>query len=397
MKKSWTPWDSVVLVLLLGLLGLFYAGFYRPDPQMPGQVKIILWAARIGFPLFAAGILAAYRLWRTGRLKGSSIGVAIFGVVFALLLAYPVVSHIYARTFRERIEAYHPYLQLAPNDVKLRPASPGEQPFRIFCLGGSTTEYRDHDGRGWPDRLEVLLRDALPGRAVEVYNAGRQWYTSEHLLIEYATNLWPLHPDMVIVMEAINDLLHNADFSKFSFGPFRPDYGHFHGPAYRLIRRPSLEETAAQVFRWIWNSRPREVVDTDVFPGLASFERNLVALADLARAGGATVVFMTQPNLYKDAMTEAEEAALLMVRNEAVGRDKQWSTATARRGMQAYNEILRAVAARGGHLLIDLEKSVPKTLEYLSDDVHYLKPGFDRVAETVAAALRSAGLEAARR
>lgn len=394
MKKPWTLVDSVVLVLLFGLLGFFYAGFYRPDPGMPGKARIILWAARIGFPLFALGILAAYRSWRTGRLKGSSIGAAVFGTVFALLVAYPIISHIYGRTFRERIDQYHPFLQLAPNEVKLRPEPAGERPFHIFCLGGSTTEFRDRSGQGWPDRLEALLKDALPGRAVEVYNAGREWYTSEHLLIEYATNLRPLKPDMVIVMEAINDLLHNADFSKFSSGPFRPDYGHFHGPVYRLIRRPSLVETAAQVFRWIWNSRPREVIDTDVFPGLEPFERNLIALAGLARAGGASVVFMTQPNLYKETMTAAEEAALLMVRNEAVGRDKQWSTATARRGMQAYNEAIRAVAARGRHLLIDLEKNVPKTLEYLWDDVHYLTPGFDRVAEIAAAALRSAGLDA---
>ena len=246
MKKPWSLVDSLVIALLLVLLGLFYAGFYRPDPGMPGKAKIILWAARIGFPLFALGILAAYRAWRTGRLKGSTIGAAVFGIVFALLVAYPIVSSIYGRTFRERIDEYHPFLQLAPHEVKLRPAPAGERPFRIFCLGGSTTEFRDRSGRGWPDRLEALLKDALPGRAVEVYNAGRQWYTSEHLLIEYATNLRPLKPDMVIVMEAINDLLHNADFSKFSFGPFRPDYGHFHGPVYRLIRRPSLAETAAR-------------------------------------------------------------------------------------------------------------------------------------------------------
>lgn len=393
--RPWSFLDAIVLGVLIILLGAFYAGFYRPDARMAGMVKILLWAVRIGFPPIALGILAAYRSWRTGRLKGSSIGATAFGIFFALLLVYPVVSQIYGRSFRKNAGMYHPFLQLAPNDLKIRPVPEGELPFRIFCLGGSTTEFRDPEGRGWPDRLEALLRDSLPGRPVEVYNAGRQWFTTEHLLIQYATDLRPLRPDMIIVMEAINDLLQNADFSYYSFGPFRADYGHFHGPAYRLIFRPTLEETAARIFRSIWNHRPRQVIDTDVFPGRESFRRNLVALADLARAGGAAVIFMTQPSLYKETMTAAEEASLVMVRVEAVGPDKQWSTATARRGMEAYNDVIRAVSGGPGQFLIDLDRSVPKTLEYFWDDVHYLGPGFDCVAETVAAALRSGRLSAA--
>jgi lysophospholipase L1-like esterase len=396
-SRRWAVLDFIVVLVLGGLLSLFYAGFFRADPRMAGSVKAVLWAVRIGFPPAALGLLAVYRLWRTGRVKGSSLGAAAFGTVFALLVAYPIGIRIYDRSFRKNIGGYHPFLQLAPNDLKLRPSSAGERPFRIFCLGGSTTEYRDPDGRGWPDRLEALLRDAWPGRTVEVYNAGRQWYTTEHMLIHYATNLRPLAPDMVIVMEAVNDLLQNADFSYYSFGPFRPDYGHFHGPAYRLIRRPTLEETAGRIFRSMWNHRPREVIDTDVFPGREAFERNLVALADLIRVGGASVVLMTQPCLYKEPISAAEEAALVMVNVEAVGPAKRWSAATARRGMDAYNGIVRVVAARGGYLLIDLERAVPKTLEYFWDDVHYLKPGFERVAGIVAAALRSARPDVSRR
>ena len=72
-----------------------------------------------------------------------------------------------------------------------------------------------------PTRVQARLRDADTARPVEVSNLGRQWYTSHHSLINYASNLRPLRPDVVVVMHAINDVLHNADFSYFSRGPFR--------------------------------------------------------------------------------------------------------------------------------------------------------------------------------
>jgi len=380
--------DFVAPLLLALLMAWVYIGFFHSDPRIDGTARVLLWAMKIGYPPAALLVLMAYHLWRTKRLSGMSIIAALAGMVVALLLAYPIASYIYARSFLKDVGMYHPYLQLAPREIHLRDSNEGH-PFRIFCLGGSTTEFRDQSGRGWPERLEGHLRKARPDRAIEVYNAGRQWYTTEHMLIHYATNIRHLAPDAVILMEAINDLLQNADFSYFSFEAFRPDYGHFYGPVYRIIRRPSLEQKVLGGLGSMWNHKPRQVVDTNSFPGLESFERNLMALVEMAKSGGASVVLMTQPNLYKEPMSDAEEAALAMVRVEAVGQDKQWSTGTARRGMEAYNSVIRKVAAREDCLFIDLEKAIPKSLEYFGDDVHYRGPAFDLVAETVAAGLQS--------
>ncbi|MEI6126676.1 MAG: hypothetical protein WCQ99_09020, partial [Pseudomonadota bacterium] len=94
-----------------------------------------------------------------------------------------------------------------------------------------------------------------------------------------------------------------ADFSYFSFGSFRKDYGYFYGPVYRLINRPSVLQTLYMLFRSMWHYQSREIINTDVFPGVAPFERNLHTLIDLARIDGTAVVLMTQPNLYKNSMT----------------------------------------------------------------------------------------------
>jgi len=125
------------------------------------------------------------------------------------------------------------------------------------------------------------------------------------------------------------------------------------------------------------------MVETDKFPGLASFTQNLRTLISLARLDNTTVILMTQPSLYKVNMTASEFAALRMLRNGATGRRRQWSTGTAARGMSAYNDAIRQLAEAEGYGLVDLETAIPKTLEYFSDDVHYRAKTFDLIAEHV--------------
>ena len=261
----------------------------------------------------------------------------------------------------------------------------GVEPFRIFCLGGSTTEFGDSQGRGWPSRLEERLQAKALDRPIEVHNLGRQWYTSLHTVHNYVANLRHNRPDLIIVTHGINDLLLNADFSHLSAGPFRDDYGHFYGPVTRLVASPSLPQLLlGRVRRSIWYYTPPEEVRIGEFPGIEPFRRYLNALIDLARLDGTRVVLMTQPFLAKEPMSDEERAALAMVNFEAVGSGKQWTPYTAVRGMEAYNEAVRQVARDRGVVLVDLESAVPKTLEYFYDDVHYRDKAFDLVADYVA-------------
>jgi hypothetical protein len=87
-------------------------------------------------------------------------------------------------------------------------------------------------------------------------------------------------------------------------------------------------------------------------------------------------------------MTDRELSSLSMLRFEAIGPRKAWSVGTARRGMERYNATLRKVARDRSLVLIDLEKAVPKTLEYFEDDVHYRDKAFDVIASHVAGGLR---------
>ncbi|MBN1103692.1 MAG: SGNH/GDSL hydrolase family protein [Deltaproteobacteria bacterium] len=385
--KRYSTVEISILVILSIVLGFVYAGLFRADPyalkRFGSLYKIaILWGTRIGIPLLAIGAVWLYNGIRAGRVSPVNIGLAGASLLVTLLLLYPIASSFYsAARIESKIREYHPFLQLNPPAFDRKGFL--TDGFQVAFLGGSTTEFEDSNGVGWPDRVQKLFFNRFDRKDVKVFNLGRQWYTTLHTLINYEVNIRDLKPDMIVVMHNINDLLQNADFSYFSHGTFREDYGHFYGPVDLLI-------TGRNLFRVLWERidfwwyKPRKIVNQTEFPGLVSFERNLNAIIDLAEKAGTRVVLMTQPYILKSEMTQQELEHLHMLNTEAVGKDKRWSTFTALKGMEAYNEMTRRVSESRTVPLIDLEKAVPKSLEYFSDEVHYKDRTFDLVAEYIA-------------
>ena len=54
-----------------------------------------------------------------------------------------------------------------------------------------------------------------------------------------------------------------------------------------------------------------------------------------------------------------------------------------RSSMQAFNEATRQVARATDASLVDLEPAIPKSLDYMYDDVHYTRKGASLVAHEV--------------
>lgn len=79
---------------------------------------------------------------------------------------------------------------------------------RIVCLGGSTTYGVDvGDNETWPAILELFLLGSLPGKQVEVLNAGVPGYISAHSLYNFENELQKFNPDFVIVLDGLNDII----------------------------------------------------------------------------------------------------------------------------------------------------------------------------------------------
>ncbi|MFC2061232.1 SGNH/GDSL hydrolase family protein [Elusimicrobiota bacterium] len=325
-----------------------------------------------------------YRKIKAGQIELKNAAMVAISIFMALLIIYPILSLYY---YREKdLGKYHPYFQLAPNKV---PAAlqTKENSLVIICLGGSTTEFKDSAGLGWPKRVEQLLQNQLKNKNVSVLNQGRQWYTTLHSLINYETNLRQHKPDVLIVMHTINDLLHNADFSYFSHGSFREDYGHFYGPVNDLITRVSLEKRLLNFIGHFWYHFSRKTIDTETFPGEISFENNLKTLIDIAKKDKTRIVLVTQPSLYRKNIPEHFKSALYMLNSEAIGPNYKWSYNTALSGFERYNSIIRRIAREYNVDLIDLETQIPKTLEYFKDDVHYHDKTFTLVSSEITKAL----------
>jgi hypothetical protein len=197
---------------------------------------------------------------------------------------------------------------------------------------------------------------------------------------------------MIIVMQSINDLAHNADFAYFSHGPFRDDYGHFYGPINRVLEHPGLFNYLRTSLKSYWYHTPRDIVDTDTFPGLPSYENKLRAIIDLAQHDSTTVVLMTEAFLFKEPISDQERAALYMISHETIGPTKQWSLGTAIRGMNAYNNVCRKLADEKHLPLVDIERRIPKTLDYFYDEVHFQDTAHVIIAHTIADQLTASGL-----
>jgi len=384
------------LVLFLIVAGYVYLGFFHPDPYYTKdiyvpRVKVVLVLLRVLFPVLIAFLLFLYSGIRRGKIRISQIALAVGSMGFVALLVYPFANGYFQKHYLQNVELFHPYLQLTPHDFNIRPGERNKK-FVIVCLGGSTTEFKNHSGVSWTDILDSLLRNTIPGKTVEVYNEGRQWYTMQHSLFHYEVNIRPKHPDMVIVMQSINDLAQNADFAYFSHGKFRDDYGHFYGPINRVLERQTLLDYCWTMMKGCWYYTPRTVIDTDQFPGLPTYENKLNTIVDVAQHDSTTVVLMTEAFLFKKPITDEENDALYMLHHETIGPEKEWSLETAIRGMNAYDNVCRRVAADRHLLLIDLERTVPKSLRFFYDEVHYQDTTHSLVAHTIVERLIQSGL-----
>lgn len=378
---------AAVAILLVTALGWhILSGFFRPDPYVLEKgraMKLLLLALQSAVVLGVAAAIAVIVLWARRKLQPLYLLLMLFAVIAAVLLGYPAAEYLYQRSYARQIEKFHPYLQLTPHTVALR--RPAGEGLSILCLGGSTTEFADGEKKGWVGRLDRLLKEKHPD--VEVYNGGRQWYTTQHTLINYLLNMRSLKPDMIVLMQSVNDMLINADFAYISAADFRGDYGHFHGPVNRIIRRKSLPDFVFEMIGGMWNHTPREQVTRSELPGLESFSRNVRTLMEIAALDGTSVVLMSEPSLFKNEMSQDELKALHLINYESVGATRRWAPAAGLDGMQRYNQQMRALAEAHGVPFIDLDALVPKSLEYFYDEVHYRLPGYDRVAEAVASAL----------
>lgn len=286
--------------------------------------------------------------------------------------------------------------ELTVNSLGFRgPEFPADKPpgtCRIVCMGDSVVfgRYAPSDDLVWTALLQERLTRRW-GRPVQVINAGVPGYSVETNIKLLRLRILPLHPDLIIVCQLVNDL-NNA--SAHVFGPKRNPLASGDPRRLTLESRIGAFRDRNFLLHHIIRKNITPLVSTvsrgkgrhDEVPADFSreYERGLASLVDLARAGGAEVVLCTAWKAFgRSQPAEAQEAnaASLLLVNPYLSLSGLYAA------FDAMNRAVRTVARDRGVTLIDLAELVPADSRLFRDAVHVSAEGEGVLADTLAAQL----------
>ena len=319
-----------------------------------------------------------------------SIGITLLLAVLVIPSAYIYLQHrsLEQNVFAPVKKEAHAFFQ-----IEKAPPLPDPDPdaFRILVLGGSTTYgSRLERNEAYPAVLESLLRERYQEHDIQVFNAGVPWHTTMHSLLRYVGRFSDWEPHVVIVLHAFNDIFQTSE-GKLTSGSYRSDYGHFFGALGNrvnpkdkfgdLVKNALTQNWVARTLYSDFRNTPvvNSRTEVNLTRTLPVFRRNLQQIIYRVSQDGARLVLATQPYLYHDDMTAEEQGSLFY--------DYYYSDyaivpaiAEQRAAMDKFNTVIRDLSGHPEVMLVDLEQFVPKSGEWMYDDVHYTVPGSSGVA-----------------
>jgi lysophospholipase L1-like esterase len=235
----------------------------------------------------------------------------------------------------------------------------------IFFLGGSTTEceYVDENYR-FPYLVGRILEEKT-GKKINSYNVGKSGNNSIHSINNLLNKIAPLNPNIVVRMEAINDLstlLYEATY--WNKNRSRSNLGCF-----------SKNNDLLRNFRNEWEFSPyKDMITNKVHQDRIKKEyyKIVTIFVAITKSIGAKPVLMTQVNM--------------IVKNPdfSVKKDDKQFNEAYRKLYRDFQNITRQIAKENNVLLIDLSKEIVGDREYLYDSVHLNNEGSKLVANIIA-------------
>ena len=321
--------------------------------------------------------------------------------------------------------ALHPFFQTiwpptgeASRDPRLAgwPVNPPETAFtpgrfRVLFLGGSTTACR----------YPFLAREQFESRIgpTTVYVLGYDWHCSLHSLYKFWTYADTIAPDLVVVLDNINDFYRGFTGPDSSLPEYHEDYSHYAGglhPFWRagksrydgrdvFFSRPSgafeiyeayddglsgawqgLSEASALLrgLRRMFVRPPKRVVLTVpmseevVLRALPQFQRNLANLALACRTKNVPVVFLTMPWTLGAGRSFLPPGNFFT--NDGV---HHLDDAGFRLGMQRFNQAIVALSDEPRSFVLPMHEQLSDATLF-TDEVHLELKGQGLEAEALA-------------
>ncbi|PJI41036.1 SGNH/GDSL hydrolase family protein [Ferrovibrio sp.] len=263
----------------------------------------------------------------------------------------------------------------------------------IAFLGGSTTECLYVEAQ---ERFPVLLGRALEaqlGLKINIINAARSGSNTQHMQLVLQGKILPLKPDIVVLMENVNDL---GVLSRY--GSYWND-----DPTYRLVREESRSIGAGirflrdGLFGYSYRLLRHAGAQISTAFGLSSaqaqpnggavknedwarqYEASLTQFVHTAKSWGARPVLMTQVVLSSGDRRRDDGAGGNYLADALLAR--QGFSAQSFDDMHSYfNEIVRYVAVRHQAGLVELSRAGGWNETMLYDGLHFSTPGARRVS-----------------
>jgi lysophospholipase L1-like esterase len=299
----------------------------------------------------------------------------------------PYVDNVFTKEYRFNIDA----------DGFIEPSKKYDHPDKVIVfLGGSTTEcmFVDEDRR-FPYLVGKILEEET-GAKINSYNAGLSGNNALHAIDLLINKVIPLHPQVVVFMENINDvttLLYEGTYwnKHTARSPLETlEKTKLVGKLLKEILFPHLnqayrnlkERLAGQPWDEFIGARGKKLqIDKTGF--VHEFAMNLQTLICICQAHEITPVLMTQANRITDRPDPVVAAYI-----GRYGNDTGISYAQLKDLYDAFNDAIREEGRKNRVMVIDLAREIPSNNKFIYDMVHFNDAGSEMAAKLIAARLK---------
>jgi len=284
--------------------------------------------------------------------------------------------------------------------------------YRILIIGGSTSECLYLDNKEtWPYLLMQELGETIDNKKVITMNIGKSGHGLRNnlLALKYLPDYY--EPDLLIILTGANDVLFKLS-RKNAWQPFNEDeYDRTESYTFSVTPEYSWKSTIIyKIYKVIRlkseNINPQDGIGEtlvenrlkrqnaenwineipDLTLALDDYEKIIERVIELSKERDSSIIYLTQPYLYKENMTSEEDASLWMTYDFG---DIYYPTETMIYSMEEFNNRLLEVCEDNKDVFcMDLEKKVPKSFDYMYDDMHFNENGAKFVAKEISSFMK---------
>jgi len=275
--------------------------------------------------------------------------------------------------------------------------------YRIFALGGSTTEDLNNgvNLHYCGEANKHLENYSFNGKYVNCVNAGKAAYSTAHTLVRLQFDLLQFKPDMITVNHNINDLAVNLfpydDRNNYANRYLHKKYAVPYSIKYNFKRFKSLlfinqrlniikdnlfsekiqTEKGIVITDMQLNPNPTELKSKE------NFRDNLRTIANIGKSQNIIVVFLSQPAIFTDR-TMALSFGSKSYNNIVLYPEKDEMKLL----FEEYNDVIKQVAEEEDIYFIDMYNLLGHDDKYFIDIVHFTGEGTIKFGEIYAKHLK---------